>query len=360
MDLVDESVCTFSNHELVISVLEQQLDACFSPVNNENEVDPCSRIGTLNLNRNQLTSLPRQISRFCNLRVLDLSSNNLSWIDDSLSELRFLRCLVIKNNFLTEDSLPKDFGALKCLQELNLSGNQFASIPQQILELSDLRALYMGGNRISNVPVQISQLQCLEILYLGGNVLTELPATMGRLQNLQALILCENNLESLPATISHLRRLRSLSLHKNSLKTLPPEIVTLRGLEELTLRDNPLVVRFVKDMTYDPPSLLELAARCVKVRNVPTIPEELPPNLCKYLETAQRCVNPKCKGVYFDTHVEHIKFVDFCGKYKIPLLQYLCSPRCTVSPAVYSSESSDLSEDDVDVPASRMKKVLLG
>lgn len=33
-------------------------------------------------------------------------------------------------------------------------------------------------------------------------------------------------------------------------------------------------------------------------------------------------------GVYFSSRVETVKFVDFCGKYRVPLLQYLCSPHC--------------------------------
>lgn len=32
-------------------------------------------------------------------------------------------------------------------------------------------------------------------------------------------------------------------------------------------------------------------------------------------------------GVFFDNRIEHIKFVDFCGKYRVPLLQYLCSSK---------------------------------
>lgn len=56
-------------------------------------------------------------------------------------------------------------------------------------------------------------------------------------------------------------------------------------------------------------------------------------------------------GVYFDNRVEHIKFVDFCGKYRIPLLQYLCSSKCASSP-----------NEDVIKPHRTylMKKVLLG
>jgi hypothetical protein len=60
-------------------------------------------------------------------------------------------------------------------------------------------------------------------------------------------------------------------------------------------------------------------------------------------------------GVYFDSRVEHVKFVDFCGKYRIPLLQYLCSPQCSKQP-VSASETSD-SDSDNDY---RLKKVLLG
>lgn len=65
-------------------------------------------------------------------------------------------------------------------------------------------------------------------------------------------------------------------------------------------------------------------------------------------------------GVYFTSHVEHVKFVDFCGKYRVPLLQYLCSPKCTNAPSVaYTSESE--SDDDPIVPVTgKMKKVLLG
>lgn len=67
-------------------------------------------------------------------------------------------------------------------------------------------------------------------------------------------------------------------------------------LQELSLRGNPLVVRFVKEMTYDPPSLLELAGRTVKSRNIPYSPCDLPSNLVRYLDLASKCPNPKCAG----------------------------------------------------------------
>lgn len=54
-------------------------------------------------------------------------------------------------------------------------------------------------------------------------------------------------------------------------------------------------------------------------------------------------------GVFFNNRVEHVKFVDFCGKYRLPLLQYLCSRKCI--------ESRD---GDEVVSCAMMRKVLLG
>jgi hypothetical protein len=71
--------------------------------------------------------------------------------------------------------------------------------------------------------------------------------------------------------------------------------------------------------------------------------------------------------VYFTSRVEHIKFVDFCGKYRLPLMQYLCSPSCTsnsssssYSSSSYTSSSDTESEDEGAVPSNKLKKVLLG
>lgn len=337
------------------------LHTLLKPTSSEGKDDTLSNdiAQNLYLQHNQLSTLPLILTAFTQLRVLDLSYNQLTHIGSEIVQLTNLKVLVAKNNLLNDHSLPKEFGQMTSLEELNLSGNSYTTIVPQILELENLKGLFLGGNQLDRIPAEIRKLNRLQILYLGGNQLHELPATMGQLQALQALILCENKLESLPSTISHLRRLRSLSLHKNCLTTLPPEIVRLQGLTELSLRDNPLVVRFVLDMVYNPPSLLELAARAVKLKNVHYKADDLPHNLQAYLRTAHRCVNPKCKGVYFDACVEHIKFVDFCGKYRIPLLQYLCSPRCKTN-ATYASSESEMSEDDLATPESRLKKVLLG
>ncbi|KAJ8945286.1 hypothetical protein NQ318_002743 [Aromia moschata] len=303
------------------------------------------------LHHNQLSIFPNGILKFSNTRILDLSNNGLTGIPN-VFEFCPLTTFIAKNNLLKNCALPKSFTKCTNLRELNLSGNQLTQFPEQVLDFVNLRFLYLGGNGMEQISKNIWKLKNLQLLSLGGNELTEVPATLGQLQHLQALVLCDNKLESLPANIANLYKLKSLLLHKNKLRTLPPEIVALKNLTELSLRDNPLVVRFVSEMSYNPASLLELSARTIKLHNIPVNPGGIPVTLVDYMNCGHRCVNPHCKGVYFDNRVEHIKFVDFCGKYRIPLLQYLCSSKCATTKE----------ENNFDRPSrsDMMKKVLLG
>ncbi|NWV24048.1 LRC58 protein, partial [Origma solitaria] len=313
--------------------------------------------------------LPAGLSQwFPALEVLDVSGTGLAEMGTELLSLPCLHTLLAKNNRLGgPGSLPKGLGQAplaRSLRVLNLSGNRFAEVPPVLLRLRGLRSLSLGGNRLHGIPPDIQELHSLEFLYLGGNFITAIPPELAKLPSLRYLVLCDNKIQSIPPQLAQLHSLRSLSLHNNLLTYLPREILNLVHLEELSLRGNPLVVRFVRDLTYNPPSLQELAGRTVKTRNVPYAPSDLPESLVRYLSLASNCPNPKCGGVYFDSCVRQIKFVDFCGKYRLPLMHYLCSPECS-SPFSSASQSSTSqsesdSEDEASVAAHRMQKVLLG
>lgn len=314
----------------------------------------------LRLEYNSFKEIPPEIGSFKNLVYLDISNNRISNIASEIIELTELKSFICRNNNLSVDSIPKDFGLMKSLTLLNVSGNSFSDVPMQFTELNRLKSLYIGGNEISNIPREIGNLKKLEILYLGGNRLKVIPTEVGQMESLVSLVLSDNYIEQLPNSLARLKNLQSLGLHNNRLSTLPPELIRL-NLVELSLRNNPLVVRFVQDLTYEPPTLKELAGRTIKVKNISYAVEDLPVCLIEYLASGNQCVNPKCKGVYFSSCVEQIKFVDFCGKYRLPLMQYLCSPKCTSSPLVpYSSSESDSEEEMQPLVNSKMKKVLLG
>ncbi|XP_040195138.1 leucine-rich repeat-containing protein 58 [Rana temporaria] len=311
------------------------------------------------LPHNRLVVLPPTVATFSQISHLDISNNTMAYIGEEILGLTRLKTLMAKNNRLDEFSLPKEIGTMK-LEVLNLSGNQFEEIPSQILQMQTLNTLSMGGNRLKSIPAEIENMISLEFLYLGGNFISHIPPEIANLPYLSCLVLCDNRIHSVPPQLAQVHSLRSLSLHNNLLTFLPREILSLVHLQELSLRGNPLVVRFVRDLTYTPPTLLELAGRTIRSRGLPYTPWELPENLVRYLDLSSKCPNPKCAGVYFDSCVRQIKFVDFCGKYRLPLMHYLCSPECSSPCSSASSQSESDSEDEAMVAARRMQKVLLG
>jgi len=314
------------------------------------------------LAHNMLVNIPFELVLFQKLRVLDIANNNLTQINDFILELPELVTLSVKNNELDDNSLPKDLSSLTKLKEVNLSGNHLSRVPSQLYGVTSLKYLYLGDNSITHIPPGIEALQSLQMLQLGGNQLGAVPEALAQLGSLQSLVLCHNALRRLPRAISRLKRLRSLQLHGNQLCCLPVEIVCIQSLQELSLRENPLVSRFIascaKEQIAAPPSLKELAARTVSGRRVPYGPGDLPRCLLAYLQSAHKCVNPNCKGVYFTSCVQHVKLVDFCGMYRVPLMHYLCSSRCTSqTPSSYARQrDTEDSDDDTEL----RRRVLLG
>lgn len=124
------------------------------------KVNKISEIETILLNHNGLTDLPvAPLCKFTNLRVLDLSSNGLRRLPQQLLVQCNLSTLIVKNNLLDNESLPKFLQSKNgSLRELNLSGNQFTQFPDNILNLRHLKYLYLGGNKIKAIPKEIWKL----------------------------------------------------------------------------------------------------------------------------------------------------------------------------------------------------------
>ena len=309
--------------------------------------------------------MPPVISCFVNVETLDLSSNCLKLLDEDICKLHNLKNLIVRDNLLEDTSLPKDLTMLTKLEVINFSGNLFTQFPYQLLELTQAKEIYLGNNKIHTLPRCFGELVNLEILYLGGNQIRCVPDELSQLKSLTSLNLSSNQISYLPSNMAKLKMIRNLALHGNNLATLPVELLKL-NLRELSLRNNPLVNRFAKEFTYNVPSLLELSGRVIKMKNIPFCKKNLPNDLVQYLNSAQCCLNPKCKGVYFTSKVEHVKFVDFCGKYRVPLLQYLCSSSCNEkvvkAKGVDHEVSSQSSESDSEGQAEDklLKKILLG
>lgn len=131
------------------------------------KINKISEIETIFLNHNGLAELPvTPLCKFMNLRILDLSSNGLRKLPQELLLNCNLSTLIVKNNLLDNDSLPKWLQSKNGnLRELNLSGNQFTQFPENVLNLTSLKYLYLSGNKIKSIPKDIWKLQRLVTLY---------------------------------------------------------------------------------------------------------------------------------------------------------------------------------------------------
>ncbi|TXG66629.1 hypothetical protein EZV62_007904 [Acer yangbiense] len=87
-----------------------------------------------------------------------------------LTGLSFLRTLDLSDCNLLEGGIPSDIGSLSSLEELNLSKNQFVSLPDSISQLSKLKVLLMEKcQRLQSLP-KLPQ----EIIFIGAENCTAL------------------------------------------------------------------------------------------------------------------------------------------------------------------------------------------
>jgi Leucine-rich repeat (LRR) protein len=85
---------------------------------------------SLNLNRNKIVTLPRNISVLSILVSLDLDCNQLEQVPHEIGYIHTLQHLSIKNNVLI--SLPRSFGLLTAIKSLYLSCNNLTTIPPEL------------------------------------------------------------------------------------------------------------------------------------------------------------------------------------------------------------------------------------
>ena len=103
--------------------------------------------------------LPICLDKLRHLEQFNCSNNKLIVLPNELAKLHHVTTLILKNNQLSELSIPKEFATMVTLQELNLSGNKFRSIPEQILGLHQLRSLQFGKNLITEIPSDVVRLR---------------------------------------------------------------------------------------------------------------------------------------------------------------------------------------------------------
>ncbi|KAK1937140.1 putative serine/threonine-protein kinase/receptor [Phytophthora citrophthora] len=121
---------------------------------------------TLYLTNVNLNAVPDQFANFTAVTKLDLSYNYFTDLPDNTSDVWTGLATVTDLN-LAENELTDFPVVLSKLQTLNLSGNAYTTIPDNVFSMAEsgaLKYLYMSNCNLTNVQLSSSQLSLLENL----------------------------------------------------------------------------------------------------------------------------------------------------------------------------------------------------
>ncbi|NXC37783.1 OMGP protein, partial [Penelope pileata] len=167
----------------------------------------------LNLSFNQFVDLDHQLTRFTNLRTLDISNNWLKNVPAHLPKSLW-ELYAINNN-------------IKVLQKLDTAYQW------------NLKVLDVSRNMVERAVLINNTLSSLKFLNLSSNKLWTVPTNMP--YNIETVDLSNNFLSQiLPGTLVRLQRLSSLYLHNNKFAYIPDKAFDqLYQLQVVTLYNNP-------------------------------------------------------------------------------------------------------------------------
>ncbi|GMF65504.1 unnamed protein product [Phytophthora lilii] len=145
----------------------------------------------------------------------------------------------MQDNALTK--LPQEFGALNCLEMLDMRNNTLRKLPKSFPCLTKLTHLDVSRNKLRKLPDAFGNLSALRTCNLGRNNLQELPEYIGMLGALEVLMLQHNALFKLPESFAELTSLTNLSLTANRIECFPGlQLGALKSLLTLTYAENKL------------------------------------------------------------------------------------------------------------------------
>ncbi len=154
---------------------------------------------------------------------LNLSNQKVQVPKEAWSRFVNLEFLSFKNDHLEE--IPQEISLLKKLKVLDLSGNDFTTLPKSFSELYNLEELFLNDEKKFNLNANIdiiSFLPRLKILHLENDSLNRLPKSIFKLNHLEKLFLNSNSFSEIPDELRSLNHLQYLDMKDNKIR---PEIL---------------------------------------------------------------------------------------------------------------------------------------
>ncbi|XP_049892684.1 extracellular matrix protein 2 [Epinephelus moara] len=215
--------------DLPVSLEELRLDSNQLSVMSEAAWARCPGLLVLSLSNNSLgngsESLPDGVlAPLGNLRTLNLDHNQLTSVPLGLP--LSIKELYIRGNII-EQFRSGAFDGISDLVLLDLSANRLTNkglLRDSLLNTTHLESLNLAGNRLKQVPRHLPR--SLKTLNLEGNLISSIKkATFGALKNLEHLGLARNKIFKVaPGAFRTLPALHQLDLCHNTLRQVPRQL----------------------------------------------------------------------------------------------------------------------------------------
>ena len=191
----------------------------------------------LNLQGQNIYYLPDAVSKL-NLHQINLTGNNFTAIPNQVYSISNLEILLIGHNPI--DSLTTEVYKLNKLKDLYLNTTNIKTINIDLSKLDSLNHLDLSENELDKLPDQVKNIPNLKWLSLENNKFTNLSFIDSRLSNIETLYIQSNKITIISSGTDHLRNLKELLIFDNNIDSIPDQIAYLTKLEKLEIWDNPI------------------------------------------------------------------------------------------------------------------------
>ncbi|MEG2060288.1 MAG: hypothetical protein RRY33_00370 [Alistipes sp.] len=232
------------------------------------QIGKCKELVAINLTNNKkLTTISAAISSLKDLRMVDLSGNQITSFDVSLKASKGLESLDLSRNPLTT------FGdgvldASQKISHLKFSNTQLSSLPAVIGQITTLRGIELAGCQFTALPAAVKNNANLQSLWFSGSTITSLNAAdFSGMTKLESLMFSDMKLASAPAL--NIPSLVMLAMNNCGL-TAVPNVAQLPNLSRLDLNGNNITTGSL-DFTAKNPKLKMLSINHSAAASLPEI-----------------------------------------------------------------------------------------
>ena len=198
----------------------------------------------LQVREKKIKELDERIFKIENLKLLDFSKNELTFVSDSIENLQKLKVLRLNENKI--EILPDNLIFLINIQEFEFRKNKISSffdnIPPELIckNWFNITILDLSSNRLRKIPKPVFHLKKLKTLNLSFNSIIDIGNIFNKDSPLDVLDLGNNQINFIDDNVDLIPKLGFLNLENNNLTKIPTKFGFFSNLKSLKLQGNPL------------------------------------------------------------------------------------------------------------------------